>query len=76
MPYFGSRSGSRPKAKQASEIIKKLVETRPDLHFVDLQTITTNKDSLFGYAPDYFHPNNISYKNWADAFWQQIDKNN
>ncbi len=29
---------------------------------------------LFGYAPDFFHPNNLSYKNWAEAFWLPIQE--
>ena len=74
MPYFGSRPKSRPSAFKASEIISRTVKTRPDLKLVDLQTITKDRDSILGYAADYFHPNDRSYKNWADAFLTEINK--
>ena len=74
MPLFNSRPSSTDKAKQASEIIKEELRTYPKLHFVDLQQQTTEYQSIFGFAPDLFHPNNLSYKNWADAFWIRIQK--
>jgi acyl-CoA thioesterase I len=73
MPYFSSRPTSTNKARQASVIIQEELAHYPALHFVDLQKQTTDNHSIFGYAPDLFHPNNISYKNWADAFWNQIE---
>ena len=54
-------------------IIKKELADYPDLNFVDLQKETSENQSIFGFAPDLFHPNNLSYKNWANAFWQKID---
>ncbi len=74
MPYFGSRPSRRPKAYEATKIINSIVPTRPDLQLVDLQTITKERDNILGYAADYFHPNNRSYKNWAEAFWNEISK--
>ena len=72
LPLFNSRPSSTNKAKQASEIIREELKSYPKLHFVDLQKQTSQHQSIFGFAPDLFHPNNLSYKNWADAFWGQI----
>lgn len=77
MPVFNSRFSSSSKAKVASTIIAEELAAYPRLHFVDLQKQTTENQSIFGFAPDFFHPNNLSYKHWADAFWipmeQRID---
>lgn len=73
MPLFNSRPSSTNKAKQASDIIQQELTKFPKLRFVDLQKQTSENKSIFGFAPDLFHPNNVSYKNWADAFWLQID---
>lgn len=74
MPYFGSRSKSRPKAFRASEIIEDIVSKNSQLRLVDLQTITQERHTLLGYAADYFHPNNRAYKNWHEAFMTEINK--
>ena len=73
MPLFNSRPSSTSKAKQASTIIQEELKSYPKLHFVDLQKETQQNQSIFGFAPDLFHPNNLSYKNWADAFWSKIN---
>lgn len=69
MPLFNSRPGSTANARAASAIIQQELKGFPKLVFVDLQQQTTDHQSIFGFAPDLFHPNNLSYKNWADAFW-------
>jgi len=74
MPLFNSRPGSTANGKQASSIVQEELRKYPKLHFVDLQKETTEHQSIFGFAPDLFHPNNISYKNWANAFLKEIDK--
>lgn len=74
MPLFNSRPGSTNNAQEASDVISKTIADFPKLVFVDLQKLTSDNRSIFGFAPDLFHPNNISYKNWADAFWLQINK--
>ena len=74
MPLFNSRPGSTAGGKQGSEIIQEELRNYPNLHFVDLQQETAEHQSVFGFAPDLFHPNNISYKNWANAFLKEIDK--
>lgn len=73
MPLFNSRPGSTNNAKLASNVIEQELKNYPRLVFVDLQKQTTENRSIFGFAPDLFHPNNLSYKNWADAFWIQIN---
>ena len=72
MPLFNSRPGSTASGKQGSSIIQEELRNYPNLVFVDLQSETTRHQSIFGFAPDLFHPNNISYKNWANAFLDQI----
>ncbi len=74
MPLFNSRPGSTENAKSASRIVKEELNNHPGLVFVDLQKQTQNHQSIFGFAPDLFHPNNLSYKNWADAFWIKISQ--
>ena len=74
MPLFNSRPGSTQNAKQASKIIEEELRKYPKLNFVDLQTETQQNQSIFGFAPDLFHPNNLSYKNWANAFLKKINK--
>lgn len=69
LPLFNSRPGSTKPARAASKIIERLMKKYPDLRFVDLEKQTSENQSVFGFAPDLFHPNNLSYKNWADAFW-------
>jgi lysophospholipase L1-like esterase len=75
MPLFNSRPGSTGNAKQASVIIKEELSNYPKLTFVDLQAETEQHQSIFGFAPDLFHPNNLSYKNWANAFLKKITQN-
>ncbi|MBC7746618.1 hypothetical protein H7Y40_01395, partial [Pedobacter sp.] len=68
------RPGSTENAKQASKIIEDELRKYPKLRFVDLQAETQQHQSIFGFAPDLFHPNNSSYKNWANAFLKEIEK--
>lgn len=74
MPLFNSRPGSTANAKQASNIIEQELRDYPALIYVDLQAETEQKQSIFGFAPDLFHPNNLSYKNWANAFLKKINE--
>jgi acyl-CoA thioesterase-1 len=73
MPLFNSRPGSTENAKQASAIIKEELNAYPKLVFVNLQSETEQHQNIFGFAPDLFHPNDISYKNWANAFLKEIN---
>lgn len=74
MPLFNSRPMSTAHAKHASQIVEEELQSYSELYFVDLQKQTSENQSIFGFAPDLFHPNNLSYKNWADAFWLRIQK--
>jgi acyl-CoA thioesterase-1 len=74
MPLFNSRPSSRNPAKEAGVIIEQEIRNYPSLNLADLQKQTSENQSIFGFAPDLFHPNNLSYKNWADAFWIQMEK--
>lgn len=74
MPYFATRPSRRPKAFRVTELITSEVKRRPDLKLVDLQSITRERDSWLNYAADLFHPNDRAYKNWAEAFWKEIEK--
>ncbi|MDB5162780.1 MAG: putative esterase/lipase [Candidatus Saccharibacteria bacterium] len=73
MPLFNSRPGSTENGKQASAIVEEELHQYPNLKFVDLQKETQENQSVFGFAPDLFHPNNLSYKNWANAFLKKIN---
>lgn len=74
MPLFNSRPASKNPAMQASKVIEEELKQNGQMKFVDLQKYTTENQSIFGFAPDLFHPNNLSYKNWANAFYHQIQK--
>lgn len=74
MPLFNSRPGSTANGKKASVIIQEEIAKFPSLVFVDLQKQTSENQSIFGFAPDLFHPNNFNYKHWADAFWARISE--
>lgn len=73
MPLFNSRPGSTQNAKDASKIIEEELKQYPKLKFVDLEKETSENQSIFGFAPDLFHPNDLSYKNWAQAFTNKLD---
>ena len=73
MPLFNSRPSSTKPAKRASAVIAEELQNFPELKPVDLQKQTQENQSIFGFAPDLFHPNNLSYKNWAEAFWLEIE---
>ena len=72
MPLFNSRPGSTQNAKDASKIVEQELRNYPKLTFIDLQKVTKNNQSIFGFAPDLFHPNDLSYKNWATAFLDKM----
>ena len=74
MPYFNSRPGSTQNGKDASKIVEEELRKYPNLKLVDLQTQTEQNQSIFGFAPDLFHPNNLAYRHWADAFLKTINK--
>ena len=75
LPLFNSRPSSTNPAKAASAVIEQELKLNGKMVAVDLQKQTSEHQSIFGFAPDLFHPNNISYKNWADAFWTKMSEN-
>jgi len=74
VPYFGGGRFRRLESNvtKANTIIHQLVR-KHDLRLVPLHEITKDRDSLLVYSADLFHPSNIGYKNWADAFVQALD---
>lgn len=77
IPFFGGRSrfldpSSDKKVLQANSILKKSA----DKHGIKLAPLylETRKHNQYpwSYAIDYFHPNNLGYKTWADVFWDGI----
>lgn len=72
MPLFNSRPSSTQDGKTASKIIEEELKSQPTLTLVDLQKETTENQNVFGFAPDLFHPNNLTYRHWANAFLKQI----
>jgi acyl-CoA thioesterase-1 len=71
MPYFGGRIRHNTQALDANKVIVSLA-AKYGLKVADLQTATRQHNSILNYAPDYFHPSNRGYKNWAAAFLQVI----
>ena len=77
LPFFGGRS--RLFAPQdnrnviiANEIIGRLAAER-NIIVVPLYNETKSRNQYpWTYAIDYFHPNNLGYRAWADAFWNKI----
>jgi lysophospholipase L1-like esterase len=68
IPYFGGRIRLNTQAITASQIIARIA-VKYDLKVVDLQTYTRQRQSIFNYSSDLFHPSNRGYRNWAAAFW-------
>jgi acyl-CoA thioesterase-1 len=71
MPYFGGRVRDNKQALAASSLIQAAVQSN-NLHLVNLQQITRERQSIHDYSADLFHPSTHGYINWADAFWQVI----
>ena len=71
LPYFGGRVKSPVNVPLASRIITELTAAN-GLRLVDLQSETQNRQSVFNYSFDYFHPSNTGHKVWSDAFIKAI----
>jgi acyl-CoA thioesterase-1 len=71
MPYFGGRIRKNDQALAASVFIRKEVQAH-NLHLVNLQQLTRQRQSIRNYAVDLFHPSSAGYVNWADAYWLAI----
>ncbi|MDL2341571.1 MAG: SGNH/GDSL hydrolase family protein [Patescibacteria group bacterium] len=73
MPNFGGRI-KRVMAVQAANKIVADTAAAHNLPMADLHTATKSRESPFNYAADFFHPSNRGYRNWADAFWIELNK--
>ena len=77
IPYFGGISrwldpSQERKVVEANEILYKLART-DGRSLVELHQETQKNKYPWDYAIDYFHPNNIGYRAWADAFWNKME---
>lgn len=78
VPYFGGRTqlpflgGGTPEklVLVANTIIADATKDKP-LKIVPIHDISKERNGrrIWNYAPDYFHPSNLGYKAWSDAFW-------
>jgi acyl-CoA thioesterase-1 len=71
MPYFGGRIRKNDQALAANVFIREAVQAH-DLHLINLQQLTRERQSIRNYAVDLFHPSSAGYVNWADAYWAAI----
>ena len=85
VPYFGGRtqlpffgSGAAEKSVVVANQIITEVANNTSVIVVPIHTITKDRNGsrIWNYAPDYFHPNNIGYQAWTDAFWDSYNKSN
>lgn len=77
IPYFGGRSrfldSSQERNVLAANAILHEQATGKNIRLVELHQETYQRNQNFWvYAIDYFHPNSIGYRAWADAFWNKI----
>jgi lysophospholipase L1-like esterase len=70
IPYFGGgiARSREPSVLDANKTLERAAK-KYGLKVAPLHRITQQKDSLSGYAADFFHPSNKGYKNWLGAFW-------
>lgn len=77
IPYFGGRSRFiNPEFENnvlvANKILEEIAE-KNNKKLVRLHQASKQRNNLpWTYAIDYFHPNNLGYITWADAFWEAI----
>src|SRR5207248_912896 len=72
IPYFGGRIRKNAQALAASQSISEAA-AKYSLKLVDLQSETKERQSLFNYSADLFHPSNRGYRNWYAAFWKAVE---
>ncbi len=72
MPNFGGRI-KRDKAVMAANKIIAAAAAKRHLRVADLYSYTKNNESPLNYAADFFHPSNRGYRNWANAFWVNLN---
>lgn len=83
VPYFGGRTqlpffgaGLPEQNVLAANTIIAEVTKGKSVFVVPLHDISKDRNGrrIWNYAPDYFHPSNIGYKAWTDAFWDSYLK--
>lgn len=69
LPFFGSGQAEKF-VLIANEIIVDVTKDKP-LTVVPMHQVTKERNGrqIWYYAPDYFHPNDLGYRAWTDAFW-------
>lgn len=74
LPYFGKgRLSSQEKyVKEANQLLSGIADTH-GLQLAPLHETTEKNASWLNNALDLFHPSNRGYKNWFNAFWQQLE---
>jgi acyl-CoA thioesterase I len=73
VPYFGPdfhRHGGK-QARQANQVIEPLLE-KYGLRHAPVYRYTRERNSLFYYATDLFHPSDRGYRSWFMAFWPEV----
>ena len=73
MPNFGGRVKRVQSVNAANQIIVKAT-ANTNLLVADLYSATKNNESALNYAADFFHPSSRGYKNWANAFWDVLNR--
>jgi acyl-CoA thioesterase-1 len=70
LPYFGGgrHRSLENKVERVNQMLISLAAEN-SLQLAHLHEITKKQDSLLVYSADFFHPSNIGYKNWSQAFW-------
>jgi acyl-CoA thioesterase-1 len=80
LPYFGGRTqlpgfgGGKPEQRvlEANQIMRRLA-AKHGFELVELHAETQARNRfIWSYAVDYFHPNDLGYRAWADAFIKRI----
>ena len=77
IPYFGGRSRLLDSSQERNVLVANKIlhqqATSKNIRLVELHQTTFKRNQNFWvYAIDYFHPNAIGYRAWADAFWDKI----
>lgn len=80
LPYFGGRTrlpffgGGTPErlVVEANQIMERLA-SKHGFDLVELHAETQARNNYpWSYAVDYFHPNDLGYRAWADAFIKRL----
>ncbi len=77
IPFFGGRSRFlEPALEQNVEAANQILHRLASEHKIRLVELhaATKQHNLYpwDYAIDYFHPSNLGYKAWFEAFWENI----